>query len=55
MFESKAELDNALADTDSTLIGLGGTAYAQMDAANWSNITSEIVLGRPLISVKGTV
>lgn len=41
-FESKAEMDNALADTEFNIrFGLGGTAYAQMDAAKWSNITSE--------------
>ncbi len=41
-FESKAEMDNALADTEFTIrFGLGGTAYAQMEAAKWGNITIE--------------
>ena len=41
-FESKTEMDNALADTEFNIrFGLGGTAYAQMDAAKWSSITSE--------------
>lgn len=41
-FESKTEMDNALADTEFNIrFGLGGTAYAQMDAAKWSSITHE--------------
>jgi hypothetical protein len=41
-FESKTEMDNALSDTEFNIrFGLGGTAYAQMEAAKWSNITSE--------------
>jgi hypothetical protein len=41
-FESKTELDEALADTEFPIkFGLGGTAYAQMEAAKWSNISSE--------------
>jgi hypothetical protein len=41
-FESKAEMDDALADTEFDIrFGLGGTAYAQMDDAKWSSVTHE--------------
>jgi hypothetical protein len=51
-FESKAEMDAALADTEFDIrFKLGGTAYAQMGAAKWSNISSEKWLD-DLISVR---
>jgi hypothetical protein len=41
-FESKAEMDAALADTAFDVkFGLGDTHYAQMEACKWSNIESE--------------
>jgi hypothetical protein len=51
-FESKQELDDALADTERTLrFGLGGTNYTEFTGCKWSSIQSEKLL-EDLISVR---